>query len=222
MKLEKVFPSKWLASTDLDGGDIILRISKVTQEEVGQDREIKPILWFEDHEKGLILNVTNWRNLSTICGSDDSDDWTGKKVQLYVAAVQFGGKEVNAIRVRPVGGRLPDPKQALPTGARPDPEADRVDVIVVGTIIKQQDSGTGRIGVQIKDRDEAGTKGHPAVLWAGFEKTVVLDAVKTIGGNMATCSLHQHKSGKYSLIRIEPYTESMETDKQEDLDGLPF
>ena len=57
---------------------------------------------FAELEKPLILNATNIRRLAAIFGTTNTRQWKGQ-VTLYVDEnVEFGGKPVGGIRVRPV------------------------------------------------------------------------------------------------------------------------
>ena len=103
MKGGEVFPSKWLKADDLDG-DTEVTIDSVTMETLKDPttgkEEQKPVVWFKGEEKGVILNVTNWRTLEDVCGSDDSDDWSGHTVTLGASQVEAFGKLTNALRFR--------------------------------------------------------------------------------------------------------------------------
>ena len=100
-KLHNMFPSKWLAAADLEDQDKTLTISDVTQEIVGQgeESESKWVLYFNEVEKGLVLNKTNATSLAAALG-DETDYWLGRKVVLYPTEVQFNSKMVEAIRVK--------------------------------------------------------------------------------------------------------------------------
>lgn len=102
MKMSEAFPSKYLkADVDVpDEGSIMFTIANVQMETLGQgqDADDKPVVYFEESEKGLVLNKTNGNTLVSLYG-DDSDDWTGKRVNLFSTDVDFGGKATRAIRV---------------------------------------------------------------------------------------------------------------------------
>ena len=76
-------------------------IDTVTLEEVGQDREQKMVAYFRGKQKGLVLNKTNSHALASKFG-DDTDDWSGKSVQLYSEPVFFQGRKTDGLRLRPV------------------------------------------------------------------------------------------------------------------------
>jgi len=97
----------------MNAGDFVsekaLRIKAVTVESMPRGEQ-KPVLWFTNHQKGLILNKTNNRTLRGSFG-DDMEGWAGKVLVVYPTQTDFGGKTVGALRVR-----IPPPKQAT-TGA---------------------------------------------------------------------------------------------------------
>jgi hypothetical protein len=79
---------------------------------------MKPIVFFQGAEKGLVLNKTN---ANTIAGmySPETSNWIGKQVTLFPTQVDFQGRQVAAIRVRLVhaGGMPATP--AAPFGDDP-------------------------------------------------------------------------------------------------------
>jgi hypothetical protein len=121
MKTGDVFPSKYLKAEDLDA-DVEVTIKNVEMAELkardGKD-ESKPVCFFEEGEKGLILNKTNWAAIAKQHG-DESDDWTGKKVILTVLDVDSFGDIVSAIRIKPPK-KVAD-KSVFPKAIRPPAE----------------------------------------------------------------------------------------------------
>lgn len=106
------FPSKYLRAVDLDEGGQVFTIANVKQELIksrdGGD-EKKPILYFREDEKGLVLNKTNANKITKLLGSSNTDDWIDQPIHLFRTEVQFGADMVDAIRVR---------QAALPTKAQ--------------------------------------------------------------------------------------------------------
>ena len=83
----------------------------------GADPEMKWCLTFQEIDKPLVLNATNVQLCEQILGSDDTDDWQGKRIVLYTDPnVSFQGKLTGGIRVR-----APKPSAAPPP---PAPVAD--------------------------------------------------------------------------------------------------
>ena len=97
-----------------------LRIKNVTVESVRGNsgrQEEKPVAWFTNHKKGLVLNATNRRTLQAALG-DDMEKWANAIIIVFPTHTDYAGKTVGALRVR-----MPPPKQATmgngqPTGAK--------------------------------------------------------------------------------------------------------
>jgi hypothetical protein len=99
MLVSQEYPSRFIKHADLDGKPAAKTITHVEKMEVGRDREILPVLFFEGSERGMVLNRTNARFLAARLG-DDSKRWAGKTVELYPTAVDVGGKPIATIRLR--------------------------------------------------------------------------------------------------------------------------
>jgi hypothetical protein len=107
-----------------------LRIKDVTVEEigVGQDKEKKLVVSFDNDPRGLVLNKTNNRTLRGAFG-DDCAGWKGKIIVAYPTTDEFRGRMVPVLRVR-----IPPPKEgsgqtvaAKPKPPAPPPEAELLD-----------------------------------------------------------------------------------------------
>ena len=123
MNLSTAFPSRFLKAADLpEEGSQIVTIEKIAMEEIGRDRESKPILYFEELQQGLVLNKTNGRAIARELGSQEFDDWVSRKIALYRADVEFQGELLEGIRVK--AARQPERKPAKP--AKPVTPAPRV------------------------------------------------------------------------------------------------
>ena len=108
---------------DLQGMPRRLRISAVKYEPIGKDREMRPVVYFEKAQKGLILNRTNWRSLARLLG-EDSDEWRGGVIELFSSTTEYAGETVGCVRVRGLG-RASDPF-APPSGPpRHEPDDPR-------------------------------------------------------------------------------------------------
>jgi hypothetical protein len=99
MNINEAFPSKYLKAADIEGSPIVT-IAGIENEEVGKDKEVRPVLYFEGEDKGIILNKTNATNISKAYGYE-TDDWIGKQVQIGTTMVDFQGQSVEAIRIYP-------------------------------------------------------------------------------------------------------------------------
>ena len=113
MNLTDAFPSRFLKASDLpaDGAEIFT-IEKISLEQIGADKEVKPVIFFEEESKGLVLNKTNGRTIARILQSQEFDDWLKHKIGLYRADVEFRGELVEAIRIK--AAKQPEQKPAAP------------------------------------------------------------------------------------------------------------
>lgn len=112
--------SKFLKKEDVGRG-ALGTISGCVKKNVaaeGADPEPKWCLTFHEIDKPLVLNATNIQLCEQICGSDDTDDWHGKQIVLYVDPnVSYGGKLIGGIRVRAPKKTAPPPP---PVATSPD------------------------------------------------------------------------------------------------------
>ena len=81
-------------------------IEAIKLEEIGKDKQTKPVLYFQETGTGFICNKTNGRTIARLVGSEEFDDWIGRVIRLYRTEVDFQGEMVEAIRVR----SRPEPK----------------------------------------------------------------------------------------------------------------
>lgn len=106
--VNEMLPSSYLKKEDCDP-PILVTIADIKQENLameGKPQDLKWVMFFSEHEKGIVLNSTNIQLAASICASQSTDDWIGKRIVLYSDPnVSFGGKLVGGIRVRaPKGG----------------------------------------------------------------------------------------------------------------------
>lgn len=89
----------------------------------GATPDEKYVLHFNEHEKPLVLNVTNGQIIAKSTGSEDFDGWIGKQIVLYDDPnVSFGGKLVGGVRVRaPKAQAAPQQPQQRPAPVAPAP-----------------------------------------------------------------------------------------------------
>jgi hypothetical protein len=95
--IDTAFPSKYLRAADLNGAEPNLTISNVTSETVGDDQKL--VVYFEGKQKGLVLNKTNANAIADIARDRNTDNWTGCRIKLVTARVDYQGKRVDAVRV---------------------------------------------------------------------------------------------------------------------------
>ena len=103
MKMHEMFPSNYVSKEDVGRG-LDLKITECRHEDVRNPdsgrEESKPVLYFEQLAKPLILNQVNGKAIAALHG-EDSDGWTGKWITLFHdETVSFGSRQVGGVRVR--------------------------------------------------------------------------------------------------------------------------
>jgi hypothetical protein len=99
-RIHEMVESKFLKKEEAGDG-ILVTVKGVEKRDVGTESEPeqKWCLVLEEC-KPLVLNSTNLALMEKALGSDDSDDWVGKKVVLFNDEnVSFGGKLTGGVRV---------------------------------------------------------------------------------------------------------------------------
>ena len=99
MNRNDLFPPKYLKAADVGQHTPKVTIARVQLEELGDAREKKAVVYFDGNPRGLVLNKTNYNSIASVCGSDDTDTWTGREIQLCTEMVAFKGQSAPAIRV---------------------------------------------------------------------------------------------------------------------------
>jgi|TARA_R110000751_G_scaffold80621_1_gene162679 hypothetical protein len=117
----KIVTGTYLKGEELTTEGENFRITGVT-EEVLANRDGSPgdtrFILALSGAKPLVLNKTNIRRLVAAFDSNESDEWIGKTIQLYLDPdVEFGGEVVGGIRLRAV------PKAAKKAGKPTDEDA---------------------------------------------------------------------------------------------------
>jgi hypothetical protein len=110
MRISKAFPSDYLRAADLEGRQVSVKMSRVEKREMGE--EVKPVLYIEGKEKGLVLNKTNANTISAAYG-DETDQWEGEEIVLYETMVEFQGTRKPGIRCLVPPRKLQKPTDEL-------------------------------------------------------------------------------------------------------------
>lgn len=124
-KISEMLPSSYLKQSDFDEAGFIVTVATITHKNIARDDEAEELKWivhFQEFEKGMVLNSTNINALAKACGSDDTDDWAGKQVVVYVDPnVSYGGKTIGGLRIK-------RHVRAQPPKAAPHKAVDNSDV----------------------------------------------------------------------------------------------
>ena len=99
MLFNEMFPSPWLKADDIGDG-LNLTIKQISTEQVGKEKEVKPVIHWQEDYKSMILNKTNGKSIASMYG-DDSADWIGKTIDLYQTAVEVASETYQVVRVKP-------------------------------------------------------------------------------------------------------------------------
>jgi hypothetical protein len=98
MNIQSAFPSDYIKASDLGKHRVKATIEDVKIEKIGTDDQ-KPVVYFQGKEKGLVLNKTNANMIAEIAGTDETDEWVGVQIVMFVTKVEYAGKRVDGIRV---------------------------------------------------------------------------------------------------------------------------
>lgn len=122
MHISKMTESKYLKQEDVGEEGKLVTIESLKRTNVAREDdepEFKYTMLFRENLKPLVLNATNIKLCARACGSDDTDDWIGKKVVLYADPnVSYAGKLVGGIRIRAPRGQAQ--QKAAPTREQAD------------------------------------------------------------------------------------------------------
>jgi hypothetical protein len=118
------FPSPYLKAEEFEK-PALLTISHVKTEMVGKEKEQRPVLYFKEKEKGVVLNKGNAGVVAELYG-DETDDWKGHEIVVFSVPTQNPqGERVNGIRLRE-SKRKPVPQ---PAPKAPEPDRAREDYV---------------------------------------------------------------------------------------------
>jgi hypothetical protein len=108
-RLSEIYGGNYLKAEDLGSLSPVVIIEEVSVMSA-DDGKKKLVLHFHGKDKTLVLNVTNANMVQELLGSDDTDDWLGKRIRLYTTKVDFQGKRVSAIRIKAASKAAPPPE----------------------------------------------------------------------------------------------------------------
>jgi hypothetical protein len=84
---------------------LIVTITGITEENVAQENSPEELKWcvcFSENSKPFVLNQTNMALIGMVTGSDETDNWKGKKVEVYFdPSIMMKGKVTGGMRIRP-------------------------------------------------------------------------------------------------------------------------
>jgi hypothetical protein len=92
-------------NADLVASPVTLTINGIERVEFERDDgppERKWVLQFDEDDRGCVLNVTRTTDIEALHG-DDTDDWMGKRIELYQGQTMMAGKKIGCVSVRAAG-----------------------------------------------------------------------------------------------------------------------
>ena len=102
MKISAMMESKYLKQSDVDD-ETLVTVKGLKKVNVARDDEEPEYRWtcqFAEFAKPMVLNATNIKRMGKALG-DDTDDWIGKQVIVYVDPdIEFGGNVVGGLRIK--------------------------------------------------------------------------------------------------------------------------
>lgn len=160
MKKSEVF-SKFLKAdalkNDKGGYDTMILTVKEQGKDTGrehkfEDGTVQVVIGFEEDDRELGLNVTNFDSIVEIAGKNDTDDWGGTKIEVWVdTKIKYGSKTVSGIRIRKPSGSTS--KSAAPSGGPPsdDDEGGTPDLAEMAKTCKDMTTAWQIWGIKFAD-----------------------------------------------------------------------
>lgn len=102
--IDEMMPSKFLKKSDTTEAGKIVTVQSLSSTNVGSpDKpEDKWTMSFVELDKPLVMNKTNLKRAAVIFNSKQTEDWIGKKVNLYFdPMVEFAGEIKGGLRLKP-------------------------------------------------------------------------------------------------------------------------
>lgn len=98
--MNDLFPSPYLTAHDVAHKPTVTvkSFSKKTMKNKQGEEEVKPVIFFNEFEKGMVLNKTNANTIAGLYGAV-LEDWIGERVTLHSVMVEAFGESTEAIRV---------------------------------------------------------------------------------------------------------------------------
>ena len=150
MNVRDLSTSRYLKKEEVGDG-IEATIKSVVEENVAMDNKPVEMAWimhFVEIGKPLWLKPTTGGQVAQICGSEESDDWVGKRIELFNdMSVTFNGTR-GGIRIRAVRGHQPAKVGIGPSGE----DATKLARTSAWAAFKEEHSGesTGEMGAALK------------------------------------------------------------------------
>ena len=136
--LNEMMESRYLKRGDVTPPKVftIRNFQRMNMAKPDQDPQYKWICEFDGDTKPLVCNKTNLKRMAKIFASENTDNWIGKRVEVYFdETIEMGGEVVGGIRVRKPRGTSAPVKPAQ----RPVIDPDKVNAEIEGGVEAMDD-----------------------------------------------------------------------------------
>jgi hypothetical protein len=125
--LNEAFPSKHLKAADVPEPVVAtIKLAELERMKDFSGKEVtKVVIYFNKKLKPLPLNRTNFESIMDICGSGNSEDFPGTKVEVYATKTSMNGQIKDCVRIR-APGAAGKPKKAAADGDDKPPYDDEI------------------------------------------------------------------------------------------------
>lgn len=118
MKISEFFPKRYATGEDLGGKPFTFTVRTVELEQMhpqpGSPATEKPVIYFAETKRGIILSAPLARQLAALLG-DDTATWTGRRVTIFPQPMNVAGQARVAIRARAATNGASQPPATLAT-----------------------------------------------------------------------------------------------------------
>jgi hypothetical protein len=76
-------------------------IERVERLDVDGQGKLRPVIFFDGHERGFVLNATRYNTVAEIAKSRDTDDWVSVKVGVRKGQTRYAGRSVDCVEFVP-------------------------------------------------------------------------------------------------------------------------
>lgn len=100
----KNYFKNFLGGWSFENGKRTLTIKDVGEQEMYDQetggKKVEPVIWFEEEQLPMVLNVTNGDAIAKVLGTGDWSRWIGGRIIVGTEKVRAFGKVTMAIRVK--------------------------------------------------------------------------------------------------------------------------
>ncbi len=116
MNINDMYPRKYASGLDLDGRAVTVTIAGIKKESMrppGAGPVEKYVLYFRETPRGVVLTRILAGQIAAAVGTDETDQWTGKRITLYPETIPVAGQQRTVIRATAARVEKDLPREAL-------------------------------------------------------------------------------------------------------------